>query len=87
VSFGSAAQNTVIFSGVTIPVYALTRKLHIHLPRWWTSPLFLAPHVLVVIALTFHISYSNYIHARHWLMLFLGPMTALLPCRYTSTER
>jgi putative effector of murein hydrolase len=75
VSFGSAAQNIVVFSGVTILLYALTRKLHIHLTRWWTSPVFLTPIVLVAIALTFHISYSNYIHATHWLMLFLGPVT------------
>jgi putative effector of murein hydrolase len=74
-NFGGLGQNTVIFSGVTIFLYALARKMHIHLPRWWTSPLFLAPIILMAIALMFHISYSNYIRATHWLVLLLGPVT------------
>ena len=74
-SFDNPAQNTVIVSGVTILLYVLTRKLHNCLPRWWTSPLSLAPIALIAIALMFHISYSDYFHGTHWLVLFLGPVT------------
>lgn len=74
-NLGTTRENIAIFSGVTILLYMVTRRLHARLPRWWTSPLFLAPIILVFGALLFGVEYANYIQSTRWLVLFLGPVT------------
>lgn len=65
----------LFWSTVTIAFYLAARWIHRRAPRWWTSPLCLAPLLLLTLALALREGYSDYIRSTHWLMVMLGPVT------------
>ncbi|HEY9855340.1 MAG TPA: LrgB family protein [Stenomitos sp.] len=67
--------SNVLWSLATVGVYLAARALNQRWNRWWTSPLILAPAILLAVALWLHTSYQVYIRGTHWLMLLLGPAT------------
>lgn len=60
---------------VTLAGYYLLKPLYQRLPRWWTSPLFTVPVLLIALGLLFGMNYLVYIRDTHWLVLMLGPAT------------
>jgi len=67
--------SNVLWSAATVGVYGAARALNKRWSMWWTSPLILAPVILLAAALWLHTSYQVYIRGTHWLMLLLGPAT------------
>ncbi|RMX06539.1 LrgB family protein [Corticibacter populi] len=65
----------LLWSVLTLAVYFVARRIYLVMPRWWTSPLLLAPAVLMLVMLALHVSYGEYIRGTHWLILMLGPVT------------
>jgi len=65
----------LFWSAATIALYGAARWLHRRRPRWWTSPLSIAPLLLIALVLALHENYSDYIRGTHWLMTMLGPVT------------
>ncbi len=72
-------QNPVLdamfWSLATIASYQIGRWLHARLRQWWSTPLLLAPALLIAIALALHEPYVDYIRRTHWLVALLGPAT------------
>jgi predicted murein hydrolase (TIGR00659 family) len=66
---------TALWSTATIALYLLAKALYRRWPLWWMTPLVVTPLLLIVIALTLHTSYRDYIGATHWLVALLGPAT------------
>ncbi|SFL04064.1 LrgB family protein [Rhodanobacter glycinis] len=60
---------------VTLGGYYLLKPLYRKRPRWWTSPLFTVPVLLIALGLLFGMNYPVYIRDTHWLVLMLGPAT------------
>jgi predicted murein hydrolase (TIGR00659 family) len=65
----------LFWSAATIVFYSAARWLHGRRPRWWNSPLSLAPLLLILLALMLHESYHDYIRGTGWLLTMLGPVT------------
>lgn len=65
----------VFWSLLTIALYQLGNALYRRRARWWSSPLLVAPLLLIVAALAFHESYRDYIRGTHWLVALLAPAT------------
>ena len=65
----------IFWSAATIALYLAARWVHRKHPRWWTSPLALAPLLLIGLTLLLHERYSEYIQGTHWLVTMLGPVT------------
>jgi len=63
----------VTWSILTIGLYVIAKRLHKRFPTWWTSPLMVAPSLLLLIAVTFRVGYDEYSHDTHWLVALLGP--------------
>lgn len=61
---------------LTLGGYYALKPLYRRHPRWWTSPLFTVPLLLVVLGLLLGMNYPVYIRDTHWLVLMLGPATA-----------
>jgi predicted murein hydrolase (TIGR00659 family) len=61
---------------VTLGGYYALKPLYRRLPRWWTSPLFTVPVLLIALGWVFGTDYPDYIRDTHWLVLMLGPATA-----------
>ncbi|MGO4704339.1 LrgB family protein [Microvirga sp. 2MCAF38] len=72
---GETTALAVFWSAATIALYMGARALHRLHPRWWLSPLMIAPTALLVLALTLHTGYREYISGTHWLVALLGPVT------------
>lgn len=72
---GDLIANAVSWSLLTVTLYAFGKALHNRRPSWWTSPLLVAPLLLMVAASTFHESYREYIQGTQWLVALLGPVT------------
>lgn len=60
----------------TLGGYYGLKPVYRRLPRWWTSPLFTVPVLLIALGLVFGMNYRAYIRDTHWLVLMLGPATA-----------
>ncbi|WP_329741013.1 LrgB family protein [Dyella sp. A6] len=60
---------------VTLAGYYLLKPLYRRLPRWWTSPLFSVPVLLIALGLVFGMNYPVYMRDAHWLIFMLGPAT------------
>jgi predicted murein hydrolase (TIGR00659 family) len=69
------AVRAVLWSAATIALYLLAKSLYRRWPRWWMSPLGVAPLLLVALALLLHTSYRDYIAGTDWLVALLGPAT------------
>ncbi|MCM0081831.1 LrgB family protein [Geomonas sp. Red32] len=67
--------NAVFWSLLTVGLYALGKALYHRKPTWWTSPLLLAPVLLIAAAVACHQSYREYIRGTHWLVVLLAPVT------------
>lgn len=67
--------HTVFWSAMTIAIYAVGKRLHGRLGRWWSTPLMVAPLLLIALALILHETYGDYIRQTHWLVVLLGPAT------------
>lgn len=71
----SALFQTAFWSAATILLYYVAKRIYRRWPKPFLSPLLLAPLLLIAIALVMKTGYAEYIHATHWLMLLLGPVT------------
>ena len=58
---------TLFWSGLTIAVYLASKWMHHRRPGGWTSPMIVAPVLLLLLALALHASYQLYIVGTHWL--------------------
>jgi predicted murein hydrolase (TIGR00659 family) len=67
--------DAAFWSTATIALYLAARWLHRRRPRWWSSPLALAPLLLIGLAVALHEGYRDYIRGTHWLVAMLGPVT------------
>ena len=65
----------LLWSAATIALYLIGKAIYRRWTLWWTSPLIVTPLLLIVIALTLHESYDEYIRETHWLVTLLGPAT------------
>lgn len=60
---------------LTIVIYYLNKRLYRRWRLLLLMPLVFTPLVLIVLLLTTHISWQNYIGDNHWLIWLLGPAT------------
>jgi putative effector of murein hydrolase len=65
----------LFWSVVTIGLYGVAKRLHCKWPRWWLTPLAVAPILIAAVILGLRGSYQDYIHGTKWLVLLLGPAT------------
>ncbi len=70
-----ALFRVLLWSGLTIGFYWLSKQIYRRWPRWWLMPLAVTPALLMVAVLALHESYRDYIGSTHWLVLMLGPAT------------
>jgi putative effector of murein hydrolase len=63
------------WSGVTIAIYQAGKWIHGRRPGGWTSPMIVSPCLLLLVALTLHASYRQYIVGTHWLLALFAPAT------------
>ncbi len=63
------------WSALTIGFYLISKKFYRRWPRWWISPLIIAPALLIMAVSIMHTSYPDYIRGTHWLVALLGPAT------------
>lgn len=73
--FSWSLASGVGWSVLTLLVYLLCKKVHHRLPRWWATPLILAPLILSLITSLSGLPYADYRRATGWLVTLLGPAT------------
>ena len=61
------------WSALTIVLYAAAKALHHRRSSWWTSPLVVAPLLLISVAIPLHLTYREYLRSTHWLVALLAP--------------
>jgi len=59
----------------TLALYYFNKKLYRQKRTIFLMPLLFTPIVLVLLLVTTHVSYQDYIGETHWLLWFLGPST------------
>ncbi|MEJ2654097.1 MAG: LrgB family protein [Acidihalobacter sp.] len=69
------ALSMLFWSAATIGFYLIAKRVYRAWPRWWLSPLAVAPALLIIAALSLHATYASYISGTHWLIALLGPAT------------
>lgn len=67
--------HALFWSGLTIGLYALSKRLYRRLGYWWLMPMALTPLLIGVLLVALHDSYGDYIGGTRWLILLLGPAT------------
>lgn len=70
-----ALLQAFFWSAATILFYLAAKALYRRWPVAVLAPLVVTPLALIVLALTLHATYSDYIGATHWLVALLGPAT------------
>lgn len=70
-----ALSHILLWSGLTIGFYWLSKRIYRRWPRWWLMPLAVTPLLLMLVVVSLHESYRDYIDGTHWLVLLLGPAT------------
>ncbi len=70
-----AVFQTLFWSALTISCYLVGKRFYKRRPCWWTSPLMVAPLMLILAALALHVSYRDYSQGTHWLVTLLAPAT------------
>ena len=65
----------LFWSGLTIAVYLASKWMYHRFPGSWTSPMIIAPGLLMVLGLALHASYRQYIVDTHWLLALFAPAT------------
>jgi len=73
--WSSPIFHVLFWSAVTIGFYRIGKHMHGRLGRWWSTPLFVAPALLIALALALNEPYRDYIRQTHWLVALLGPAT------------
>ena len=73
---GESVLAAIFWSAATVAVYAVAKLLDRRCRAWWSSPLLTAPLVLLVIVVSLHVGYGEYIHGTHWLVTLLAPEPA-----------
>lgn len=73
--WSNAALSMVLWSAATILLYLIGKRVYRRWPRWWTTPLAIAPVLLIGLTLACNTSYRDYISGTHWLVTLLGPAT------------
>ncbi|HTY50622.1 MAG TPA: LrgB family protein [Steroidobacteraceae bacterium] len=63
------------WSAATIGCYLAASALYRRWPRWWLTPLAVAPTLLLLAATSLHVSYGQYLHGAGWLERLLAPAT------------
>jgi predicted murein hydrolase (TIGR00659 family) len=63
----------LFWSGATIALYLVGKAIYRRWKRWWSTPVIVAPALVVVLALALHESYRGYLRQTHWLVALLGP--------------
>ena len=71
----AVVESVLLWSVVTIALYAAARFFSQRWPRWWTAPITVVPLILIAVTLASHTSYASYIRGTHWLITLLGPAT------------
>ncbi|WP_425340483.1 LrgB family protein [Ciceribacter sichuanensis] len=66
---------TAFWSAATIFFYLVSKAIYRRWPQSWLSPLIVTPLALIALALLLRANYAEYIHATHWLVAMLGPVT------------
>lgn len=69
------ATSSVFWAVSTIAFYLLSKELDRGRSRWWSSPLLVAPVLLIFAALALHATYRDYLRGTHWLVGMLAPAT------------
>lgn len=72
---GNSLLTAVFWSGLTMGVYQASKWMHHRRPGSWTSPMIVAPFLLMLLALVLHASYRQYIVGTHWLLALFAPAT------------
>lgn len=67
--------HALFWSALTIGFYVAAKRLHRRWPRPWLMPLALTPALLILVVLTLHATYRDYIGGAGWLVTLLGPVT------------
>lgn len=70
-----AVTHILLWSTLTIGFYWISKQIYRRWPRWWLMPLAVTPLLLMLVVVSFHESYRDYIQGTHWLVLLLGPAT------------
>jgi len=65
----------LLWSAVTIAFYSAAKGLYRRWPRWWLMPLAVTPALLIIVVLSVHMTYRDYIRDTGWLVTLLGPAT------------
>jgi predicted murein hydrolase (TIGR00659 family) len=73
--WNSGLARALFWSVATIASYLLARRIHRRWPKWWLSPLAIAPALLILAALSLQTSYAQYLRGTGWLITLLGPAT------------
>ena len=73
--WNSSAAQALFWSLATVASYLLARRIHRRWPKWWLSPLAVAPAALILAALSLRTSYAQYLRGTAWLITLLGPAT------------
>lgn len=63
----------LIWSAITIALYAFSKMLYRRRPYWWLSPLIVAPVGVIVLLLGIGVDYREYLQGTRWLLILLGP--------------
>lgn len=63
------------WASLTIGAYQLGKLLNRRKACWWSSPLMVAPVLLILAALALHVSYRDYLRGTRWLITLLAPAT------------
>lgn len=71
----NVVARALLWSVATITCYLLARQLHRRWPKWWLSPLAVAPGLIILGALSLGTTYAQYIQGTGWLITLLGPAT------------
>lgn len=66
---------SVLFFVLTFIGYVLVKKLHRKYPYMLLSPALFLPFLLIILMLTFHVSYDTYMEESRWIIWMLGPAT------------
>ena len=69
---------TIISIIITIVVYLGAKSLSVRIVSPFTTPILTASLIIIVILLTFDISYEQYSQAEEWMTFLLGPATVAL---------
>jgi predicted murein hydrolase (TIGR00659 family) len=63
----------LFWSAATIGLYLVGKVIYRRWSRWWTTPVLVAPALVVVLAVALGESYRDYIGHTGWLVTLLGP--------------